>query len=889
LHRGSLCRSALLALALGATIGAGDAVAASAAAVPPRLRLGDDVRPIRYEVQLQVVPASDTFAGAVAIDLEVRRTLPRLWLNATELTVDRAELEVGGETLPLRVVPGGADFVGFEPERPIQPGSARLHVAYRGMMSEKERLGLFRRKELGHWYTVSQFEPIAARKAFPCFDEPSFKTPWQLTLLVRPEDEAFSNTPVVAESRDPDGMKRVRFAETKPLCSYHIALAVGPFEVVDAGRGGKKRTQIRILTPRGRAGEAGFVKRSTPTILALLEDYFDIPYPFEKLDVVAVPQFMGMENPGLVTAEQTLLLAPPGKQSLEFQRGLSLFMAHELAHQWFGNLVTMAWWDDIWLNEGLATWIESKIVDRWQPQWKEGLDSRVSGSHWAMSVDSAVTARRVRQPITSNHDIENAFDNITYGKAAAVMRMLEDWVGPERFQQAIRRHLRARAWTSATAGDFVKLLSQAAGRDLAPALATFLDQTGVPVVTVALNGERGRAARLILKQSRYLPLGSPISAAERRRWRIPVKVSYSDGKRERTVSLWLDRERMELPLPGVTGNVSWVLANPGRVGYYRVRYEGRLLSQILRAGGGRLSIADRTGIARDLAALVGSGEYPAGKAPELAPRLIQPPDVHVVRAAVEIVPRLSRITSPSLLPAYRRYLRRTYGSLARDMGFQPRPGESADTRALRRTLLYSVGGEGRDPLLIAEAKRLLGRWLVDRDAVDTDLVRVVLTLAAQNGDRTLFDRLLPEARRTRDPQERFDLLYTLGLFRDPSLVRQAFQLVLSEEFPVQESQAVLWGPLDEPQLRDLPYQFVKENFAALVARFPTDWRAGLVGHAGTHGDERRLADVETFFKGRVEQFVGGPRTLARHLERMRQTIGLRRAQGPSLEAFLRTQ
>ncbi|HEU4535737.1 MAG TPA: M1 family metallopeptidase, partial [Polyangiaceae bacterium] len=318
---------------------------------PPSLRLPPTASPVRASATLTLVPAAETFEGEIDLDLTFNEASDLLWLNARDIEVREARLEAGGATVAARAVPGGDEFVGFAFARPAPKGPARLHVAYRGKVSGKNDRGVFREDEQGKAYLFSQFENIEARTAFPCFDEPGYKIPWKLTLRVAEGDAAFSNTPVEREEKVGGGFKALRFAETKPLPAYLVAFAVGPFEVVDGGKS-KRGTPVRVATPAGQRASAAYAAKTTASLLDQLESYFGIPYPYEKLDVVPIPRlssFGAMENAGLVTIAADISLARAEEETLRFQRIYTDIMAHELAHQWFGDLVTMAWWDDLWL------------------------------------------------------------------------------------------------------------------------------------------------------------------------------------------------------------------------------------------------------------------------------------------------------------------------------------------------------------------------------------------------------------------------------------------------------------------------------------------------------------------------------------------------------------
>ena len=479
-------RDLAVSLALASVLVAVPAVRAQINEAPasPKFRLpGDVVGPLRYTLDLTVIPDQNSFTGVADIQLNFKKSATTLWLNAEKLKVKEATLTVGGASAPLKVVPADKDYVGFAFPSPVGPGEAKLHVSYQGEISRKDMQGIFQVKDGVEWYIYSQFEDIGARRAFPCFDEPGYKVPWQLTLHVKKDQVALSNTPIVSETDSSDGMKTVKFAETPPLPSYLVALTVGHLDFIDAGTAGKKNTRVRIVVPHGRGGEAQYSAETTPAIVNLLEDYFGIPYPYDKLDQVAIPLAeYAMEHPGLVTYGASIILVKPKEQTLGHQRLWTSVAAHELAHQWFGDLVTTEWWDDIWLNEGFASWMANKIVSRYHPEWHMEINE-LNSYQRAMENDSLVSARRVRQPIESNDDIANAFDSITYSKGSALLNMFENYMGADRFREGVRRYLTKYAWKNATSADFLGAL---AGNDtsISSAFSSYLDQPGVPLVTV---------------------------------------------------------------------------------------------------------------------------------------------------------------------------------------------------------------------------------------------------------------------------------------------------------------------------------------------------------------------------------------------------------------------
>ncbi|HXU82465.1 MAG TPA: M1 family aminopeptidase, partial [Polyangia bacterium] len=464
-----------------------------------------------------------------------------------------------------------------------------------------------------------------------------FKIPWQLTLDVPDKALAFANTPQAAERALGAGTKRVTFAQTRPLPSYLVAFAVGPFEIVDAGKAGRKPTPVRIIVPKGKTEEAAYAVKTTGEVVKRLEDYFDIPYPYEKLDHIAVPQKGGaMENPGLITYGTGTILGRPGEKNIGLERGYLSIAAHELGHIWFGDLVTTSWWDDIWLNEAFATWISAKIVHEIHPEWQSDA-GRVQSRNGVMRGDALASARRIRQPIESKNDIANAFDGITYQKGAAVIEMWENFFGPEKFRDGVRRYLKKHADGNATAHEFLTDVEGETNQPvLAAGFATFLDQPGYPLVKASLECSKGQPAKVTLSQKRYRALGT--AGLPDQSWLVPVCVRHPGG---RTCQLLTDKPAEVVLENTGKGCPAWVLPNAGGVGYYRTDYQGDLLKKVLADGGKALTVPERLSVLGDVQALVTAGTLPAGQALELVPALARDFNRFIVGATAGIIGGLS--------------------------------------------------------------------------------------------------------------------------------------------------------------------------------------------------------------------------------------------------------
>ena len=655
---------------------------------------------------------------------------------------------------PIAAGPAGAG------DRLLGPGDVEEHNGNR-----------FRQQDGVNWYIYTQFEATDARAAFPCFDEPSYKTPWQLTLHIPAKDTAISNTQPMSESQD-GSVKTVVFKQTKPLPSYLVAFGVGPFDFVSAGTAGKNKVPVRIVVPKGHAAEAQYAAEVTATILTRLEDYFGIPYPYDKADQVAIPNTVGfgaMENVGMVTYAQTIILADPKTDRIQRQRNYAVTAAHELSHQWFGDMVTTAWWDDIWLNEAFATWMERKLIAGWKPEWETRVGD-VNNTLGAESDDSLVSARKIRQPILSNDDINNAFDNITYQKGAAVIGMFENWMGAAEFQRGVQAYLKQYMYRATTASDFLDSMSSSSKKDVTKPFFTFLNQAGVPLVSVKLDCTGPKPA-LKVEQKRFLPTGSKGSTAQT--WGLPLCFRYGVGTSGQSKCVLVNDAETTISLDEAQGCPTWVQANDNAMGYYHVDYQDGLLAALTAGNSSdvqaRLTPAERVEIMGDAEALSEAGKLPMADSLALVETFHSDPNRYVVQRAlgVAMAPR-AQLVPDTLVPNYQRFLEKNFGAKARELGWTPAANDSDDTRLLRASIVRPIATWGGDQTLADQAKALTAKWLTDHTAVDSNMTASVLGTAAFYGDQALFEQFLKEYESAKDRQLRQTLIGAMTSFRDPA-------------------------------------------------------------------------------------------------------------------------
>jgi alanyl aminopeptidase len=855
------------------------------AAGPPTLRLPEGVRPVQYAAELTLLPDSPTFKATIDIDVSFAAPTTLFYLNSKEIEIATADVN----KMKLTVTRANEDFIALRAPSKIAAGPAKLHFEYSGKISPKSSEGIFQGRDGDVNYLFTQFEEIDARRAFPCFDEPGFKTPWQITLHVKSGDKAFANTAQVSETEESGGMKKIVFAPTKPLPSYLVAFAVGPFDVVDAGKVGANGAQVRIITPKGKSNQAQYVAEVTSAILERLQNYFGIPYPYEKADSIAIPLTYGfgaMENAGLVTYAENILLADPATDTEQRRRNYASVSAHELAHQWFGDLVTLAWWDDTWLNEAFATWTSSKILAEWKPEWKSRLGD-LGSKFGAMGEDSLVTTRKIRQEILTNDDISNAFDDITYEKGAAVIRMFEVWTGEKQFQSGVTSYLKRYAYKNARMGDFLDAIAQTGQPRLSAAFQSFLNQPGVPEISVTL--ECDGPPSVALSQKRYLPIGSRGSAKQI--WQVPVCVRYRSGTGVEQECFLLDKASADFKLTKASGCPSMIGANESASGYYISSYQGELLDKMVAQGSEFLNPAEQLTLLHDVSALAGSGDLKISRALDAAASFANSPERQIVAQAKDIIAGPKPLVPKALDDNYTRFVEKVFGERARNLGWSAKPDEELETRLLRPNLVPFVARY--DAPLATEARKLADRWLENRKGVDADMLRPVLATAANHGDRALFDALLRELKKAQDLRQRGAIIGALGSFRDPKLVAAALDLVIHSDIDTRETTALLYSGISDRATERMSFEFVKANFDEILKRAPSgggsDFGAALPYSAGAFCDAAAEKEYIDFFAERAKKFTGGPRVYEQVLEGIRLCEAEKAAQSADIAAYFAKQ
>lgn len=866
---------------------------------PPGLRLPDDVRPLAYDVDLKVIPGEARFSGTVAIRLHLERPRHMVWLHAsTDLHVTGVSVDGRPAAFVAHTEESGLASVRLPADAPsLAPGDVTLRITWDAPFSHGGD-AVFAVSEAGRHYALTTFEPVSARRALPCFDEPALKAPFTLSLTVPEGAVALANSAEVSTEPAGPGLVRVRFATTPPLPTYLFSFAVGPFELVSAptlpaSPLRDRPLPIRAVTLAGKGDRVRAQLAQVGPLVDALERWFGVAYPFDKLDVVAVPGFPGaMENAGLVTFDESLLVVGDDA-AIDDRRDALTTLAHELAHQWFGNLVTMAWWDDLWLNEAFATWLSHPIAASVRPEL--GLESLASKA-WrrAMEADAKPSVRRIRQPIASEHDIYAAFDGITYSKGSRVIAMFERWVGAAAWQRGVRDYIAAHAFGNATVDDLVTAVSRAAGTDIGPAFRSFLDTPGAPLVTITIGERTGGRTRVAFDVARWRPVGaiaatSPTSGA----WQVPVCLAGATLPREHCVLLDAPHSELELPLDV---GAAPLVPNAGGAGYYQT-----LLHPPAVARAALLAPhppAEAAVLVQAWIAAFDSGALPAGTVLDALMPLANSAEPELVRALLGLLTRIGEhLVDDAARPAFEQRVRRALAPLGRRLGWQVRPGEATEQGSLRAALLELLAKTARDPAVLREAGRR-GRALLHtargddrrpaggRHTTAPDLRALALSVALEQGGTAALDEALGVLFASEDPLLRGELLAALTALRDPAIAARGRDALLDPRLTETELQLALDAQFADARQRLPALAWLEAHIDDVLRRLPPfnagftpQWMEGFC-------DERAHTRAVDLFTPRMGALPGAPQALAEALERIEMCVALRAAQGDSVRAWI---
>ena len=841
-------------------------------------RLPSSVVPNRYELRL--VPDLDaaTFAGEETVTVTIREPVTEIVLNAAELAIQAVSIRDAAGT----VVQGSAVLEEAQ-ERArllfpsaLAPGEWRLTLAFTGTLNDRLR-GFYRSTYkdaagVTHTIAATQFEATDARRAFPCWDEPAGKAIFSVTLVVPAGLAAISNTAVVSEEPAEGGRRVVRFADSIKMSTYLVAFIVGELEATAPVMVGS--TPLRVWCVPGKAPLARFALDCGAFALDFFEKYYGIPYPGDKVDFLAIPDFAAgaMENLGAITFRETALLVDETAASHSELERVADVVAHELAHMWFGDLVTMVWWNGIWLNEAFATFMEMLAVDAWKPEWERWVNFGVSRSA-AMGVDGLLSTRPIEFEVRAPQDCEAMFDLLTYEKGAGVLRMLEQSIGPAVFREGVRLYLDDHRYGNAETTDLWKALGKASGQPIPEIMDAWIFRPGYPLVSVEADG-----AGVKLSQRRFTYLGAEGSSDER--WRIPIflRASVKGGWVDKRLLLGEAETRVELPAAP-----DWVLANTGGHGFFRVGYAPAMLKKLARSVA-KVPPIDRFNVASDAFALAQAGLLPVVEYLELTGRFREERDRNVWMVLTGSFGYVNRVLPESARPGLEAFVRHRVGLAAERLGWEREAGESELVRQLRGDLLRVLGTLGNDEETQAQARAMWARYVEDESVLDPNVLPAVIAILAFTGGEREYADFFQRFRNARNPQEEQRYLYALGAFREPALIRQTLERTLNGEVRSQDAPFLIRSMLGSVYARGLAWEFVKEHWEAMARQYPASAYRRLYEGVTSLVSPEWERDVREFFE-RNKITLGG-KTLEQYLEQLRVAARFQERESTALAAYL---
>ena len=837
--------------------------------------LPSNVRPVRYRLTLAPDLETFTFGGRETVEIEIVEPTSTITLNSVDIDIHSCLLErAGRESIAPSETTVNVDreTVTFAFDSPLPQGPARLHIEFAGELNEKLR-GFYRSRYTDvqgeeRYLATTQFESTDARRAFPCWDEPSLKATFQVILEVPSDLAAISNMPVVSESEVRPGIKSVHFDETPVMSTYLLAFIVGDLASVEART--DDGTLIRVWATRGKEEQGRFALETSVRLLDYFNQYFGIPYPLPKLDHLAIPDFAAgaMENWGAITYREIVLLVDPENSSARVRQTVAAIMSHEMAHMWFGDLVTMAWWNDLWLNESFASWMGDKAVDQLFPEWDMWTQFLVNDTTTALSLDGLKNSHPIEQEVKNPSEIEELFDAISYSKGASVLRMLEQFLGPDVFQKGLNRYLTRHEYGNARTQDLWDALAEASGQPVTAIMDSWVKQMGYPVLDVAVKtGADG--VEVSTTQSRFLYediIGQ--TKADETLWKVPVSIR-TPADAQFHASLMEDRE-LTISLDLESGSApAWIKINPLQTGFYRTRYSGEDLARLTSPIRSReLPPADRLGIQNDAYALSKAGHIPASDFLTVARAYTNETDASVcANLATNLSGLDALLWDEPYYSEFEGYARGIFRPIAERTGWDIRPGEGHLDTLLRSTALSQLGSYG-DEQTLKEAVARFTVYREDRSGVHPDIRGVVFGLAARQGDRSTYNAIWDLYRRATLEEEKLRLLMALGNFERPELLSETLDRALSDEVRLHDAISVV-GTVSGNRLgRDMAWEFIKSNWEEFDRRYANIGFGimRLVSTTSRFTTAERRHDVEAFF--RDHPVPSAERTVRQSLERI---------------------
>ncbi|WP_179131523.1 M1 family metallopeptidase [Candidatus Entotheonella palauensis] len=843
-------------------------------------RLPQTVVPSRYDIELAPDLDQATFTGSVSIDVEVTEPVETIWLNAAEIDVHTAEIEdASGQRTALSKIVHEAETerLRLDLGHTVPQGAYRLHLSFHGILNDKLR-GFYRsvfQDDDGneHVIATTQFESTDARRAFPCFDEPAFKAVFGVTLIVPAGQFAVSNAPMLDEQLMADGRRKVVFADTMKMSTYLVAFCIGPFEATEPMD--VDGVPLRVVHPIGKGHLTDYALQVGAFSLRHFTEYYGIPYPDQKLDLVAIPDFAfgAMENVGCVTFREVLLLIDQQQATQpELMRAADV-IAHEIAHMWFGDLVTMRWWNGIWLNEAFATFMATMAADVFNTNWQRWVQFSLDRSA-AFEVDSLERTRPIEYPVHSPQDADGMFDSLTYEKGGAVLRMLEQYMGETAFRDGVRHYLNTHQYGNTETNDLWDAMEDVTDEPARRIMDSWIFQRGFPLISIDSDTE----GRVTIQQQRFCftPLDQDTTL-----WSVPVGLRYGRGGEVAEQQALLESDAIDINLGG---DADWIVANAGGHGFYRVRYAPALLQHLTPVMMQQLKPIERYGLVDDTWASVLAGSTSAVDFLEFARGFSNETDLDVWTVLTSCLSQLDRLLDGEARQRYQAVLRELYGPALDRLGWEPRSDDAPRTLELRGLLIRSLAVAGQDQDALAACRRLHAQYLDDRASVEPNIAAVVAAAVASAGSREDYTAFVDRFKHAATPQEERRYQTLLAAFPGVDEMATTLEMTLNGEVRTQDAPYLVAQCMRNREQGVQAWRFMVDNWDQMMEVYPNNAIVRMLDGFKALSKPDIATEIEAFFQ--THKVPQGELTLQQHLERLRVNTALREREAASLAAAL---
>ena len=837
-------------------------------------RLPTNVLPQRYTLKLTPNLEKATFSGAETIQVRLKQPAKTITLNALQIDFQSVVITAAGRTQTATVSQDKEkQQVTFTVAHAIPAGAASIAIRYTGILNNELR-GFYLSTTKKRRYAVTQFEPTDARRAFPSFDEPAYKAVFDVTVVAPGGDMVISNSPVESDTPGPGADQHtVKFYPTPKMSTYLVAFLVGDFKCISGAQDG---VPIRVCATPDQVDLTPYALQVAEFALHYYDTYFGIHYPLKKLDLIGLPDFEAgaMENFGAITFRESDLLLNAKTASIATKQNVALDVTHEMAHQWFGDLVTMQWWNNIWLNEGFATWMESKAVAAMHPEWH--IPQVVAANEQrALDYDATPATHPILAHASTPAEINQLFDTISYYKGSDVLLMVENYLGAETFRKGVHAYLAAHEYGNATAQDFWNAQTETSHKPVDRIMESMITQPGEPILTFGTPA----GGRVSVSQRRFF-LNPKVTPDAAEKWTLPVCFKAGDA------------QDCQVLTPGETSlkapSSSLFYANAGAKGYYRSAYPESEFKEIVAQIESGLTPAERIGFTGDEWARVRSNQATVGDYLDLVTALKADPNATVISTAAAGISTISQTIaeSPQQKQQIREWIRHTFSPEYAKLD-APSPTDSPNKRQLRAALFGLLGYYGEDPTVIAQAKEIAEKYIQDPGQVDPTLSQTALTIAARHGDAELFDKLQHIYETSHNPEFQIGALRLLAEFESPTLEERALEYAVSGKVKNQDAAIQLAIPLQIPAERDLAWKFIQSHWDQVKSQLTTEMGEILVSSSGSFCTAAARDQVQDFYA--THQVSATSMSLRHAIEQINGCIELRQAQTANLKDWLAEQ